>query len=229
VTTRLSPDGMYYWDGANWVTTISPDGRFRWDGAAWIPTGQAYPAGAYQQADRPRRVPTSWTKPLQYSVAGWYAASAVYTLSLPFWMGGQITTVMNQSIQRQQQTQPYATPLPPGFTELMTSFMTGALWISALVGLAFCLLAIVAALNRWTWAFYVVLVLLGFGTLGLLDALYAFAGPSLNAISGFNTPAWSYWVGFLLAIPDTALFIWMIVAMARFGPWAMRKETPAIS
>jgi hypothetical protein len=219
---------MYYWDGATWVTTLSPDGRFRWDGSAWLPTGQTARMGL-QPVERAARVPTPWTRPLQYSVAGWYAVSAIYTLSLPFWMGGQMAQVINQSIQRQQERYPSTTPPPPGFTDLMTTMMTGVIWVGALIGLAVCLVAILGALKRWTWAFYVVLVLLGFGCLGLLDVIYIFIGPGMASASGFSMPAWTYWTGFLLSIPDAALFIWMIAAVVRFGPWAMRKETPAVS
>jgi len=34
---RLSPDGLWYWDGAQWQPLFSPDGSHRWNGAAWVP------------------------------------------------------------------------------------------------------------------------------------------------------------------------------------------------
>jgi hypothetical protein len=34
---QLSPDGAYYWDGKEWVSTISHDRLYRWDGRAWVP------------------------------------------------------------------------------------------------------------------------------------------------------------------------------------------------
>ena len=37
---ELSPDRLYYWDGARWLSAISSDGAWRWDGAAWRPAGQ---------------------------------------------------------------------------------------------------------------------------------------------------------------------------------------------
>ncbi len=42
MSARFSPDGLYYWDGQQSLSTISPDGRFRWNGSAWVPTGQSY-------------------------------------------------------------------------------------------------------------------------------------------------------------------------------------------
>lgn len=33
----VSPDGLWYWDGAQWLSTTSPDGQWKWDGMAWRP------------------------------------------------------------------------------------------------------------------------------------------------------------------------------------------------
>src|ERR1035437_2263862 len=34
---QLSPDGLYFWDGASWQSSVSPDSKFRWDGTQWAP------------------------------------------------------------------------------------------------------------------------------------------------------------------------------------------------
>ena len=107
---------MYYWDGQQWLSTLSHDGHNRWNGTAWIPTGQAPGAPGYYQSSATVRQPTSWTRPLQYAVAGWYGIQGVYALTLPFWMSGAIsgamTQAINQSIQRQQQLNPQVSPPP---------------------------------------------------------------------------------------------------------------------
>jgi uncharacterized protein DUF4328 len=36
IAGALSPDGHFYWDGAEWRSTLSPDGSWRWNGAAWV-------------------------------------------------------------------------------------------------------------------------------------------------------------------------------------------------
>jgi hypothetical protein len=216
---------MYYWDGTSWVSTLSHDGRSRWNGSAWIPVGSpaVWPIGIDAPA-RPTREPTSWTKPLQYAVAGWYALSAIYALSLPFWMSGPMTQVINQSIQRQQDLNPSATPLPADFAGTMGSFMTGTLWVAAVFGVVICAVIVVGALSRWTWLYYVVLVLLGLSTISLpLNLVSAVSAPALSSVSGFSMPSWTYWTGLLFAIPAAALFVWMLVALVQRGPWAMRK------
>ena len=51
VAGELSPDRLYYWDGARWLSAVSPDGAWRWDGSAWRPAGEAAPRA------RPSRLP----------------------------------------------------------------------------------------------------------------------------------------------------------------------------
>ena len=230
MSTRLSPDGMYYWDGQQWLSTLSHDGRSRWNGSAWVPTGPATPAAGYQPAPGLARRPTSWTKPLQYGVAGWYALSALYTLTTPFWLNGTMTQAITKSIERQQQLQPTARPLPAGFIETLTSLVTVGLWVSAFIGVAISVLVIVGAYRRWTWMYYVVLVLLGFNTISLpLTVINIFAGPTISSAQGFSLPTWTYWISVVLAIPAAALFVWMLVALIKRGPWAMTREAPQLS
>ncbi len=228
MSARFSPDGLYYWDGQQWLSTISPDGRFRWNGAAWVPTGQSYAApSTFQQPDRPQRIPTSWTKPLQFAVVAWYTLSAIYTLTLPFWVGPVMATAMDLSMQRQQQRYPYATPPPPEFVNAMTSFMTGAVWIGALFGFAICLVAIVGALNRWTWLYYAVMVLLGLGLLGVPINITNVAFGSRAFSYGVGMPSWIYWAGLASGMTGGGLAIAMLYALVRRGPWGMTKQLPA--
>jgi len=50
---QLSPDGAYYWDGQQWVTTLSKDGAHRWNGSAWVPVAAAAGADAADPATPP--------------------------------------------------------------------------------------------------------------------------------------------------------------------------------
>jgi len=73
-------------------------------------------------------------------------------------------------------------------------------------------------------------VLLGFSTISLpLNIITAFAGPAMSAAQGFSLPSWTYWVSVVLSIPAAALFVWMLVALIRRGPWAMAKVEPKLS
>jgi len=229
MSVRLSPDGMYYWDGTQWVSTLAHDGRSRWNGTAWVPTAQVG-TPAYHAPGRFTREPTSWTRPLQLTVAGWYVLQGVYSLTVPFWMGGSISQVVNQAVQRQEALNPTASPPPGEFMNVMTTFLNTFLWVGAAFGLVIAAVVVIGALKRWTWIYYAVLVLLGFGAISLpLDLVNALGGSALSSASGFSLPAWTYWLGLIVSIPGTALFVWMLVALAQRGPWAMRKVTPQVS
>jgi len=54
---QLSPDGAYYWDGTDWVSTLSHDRLYRWDGNAWVPL----PGTMAATTARGPRVPTRQT------------------------------------------------------------------------------------------------------------------------------------------------------------------------
>jgi hypothetical protein len=215
---------MYYWDGQSWVSTLSADGRHRWNGTAWVPMeGQPYIA-APSYAMGTARQPTSWTRPLQYAVTAWYVWSAAYILSTPFWMGGMMSQIMNQSFQRQEQLNPNVTPPPPGFTDMMSNITSISLWFTAVVYVAIFAVIVVGALKRWTWMFYVVLVLLGISALLLpADLVYVFTGGRVVGFQGLTVPTTMYLVSFFTGIPGAALFVWMLIALIKRGPWAMKR------
>ena len=222
---RLSDDGLYYWDGSRWISTLSPDGRWKWNGSAWAPiTGMAAPGFAPYSYQQPAtsRVPTPWTKPMQYAVAAWYALTGLYALSLPFWMSGTMSQIINQSIQRSTAQNPEVSPPPAEVISTMTTMMSGFLWIGAIFGVAISVVIIIGALNRWSWMFYVVLVLLGLGALSLpFNIVAAVAGST--PLNPYSFPSWVTWLSVAVGIPGTALFVWMLLAAIRYGPWAMTR------
>jgi hypothetical protein len=223
----VSEDGLYYWDGRQWISTLSPDGRSRWNGYTWVPVTPMGPmaAPAYPHYQQPAtvRVPTPWTKPMQYLVAAWYALAATYAVSLPFWMSGVMTQAFNQSLQRQSQVNPNVSPPPPELVSTMTSMMSGILWAAAIIAVAVCAVFVIGALMRWTWIFWVVLVLLGLGTLAVPFNLISAVAGSTYAANMYGLPAWTTWLSVGIGIPNAALFVWMLVAIIRYGPWATTK------
>jgi hypothetical protein len=215
---------MYYWDGQTWVSTLSSDGRHRWNGTAWVPVSDQPFVAAPGQAAGGARQPTSWTRPLQYAVAGWYVWSALFSLTLPIWLSGLMTQILNQSIANQVALHPDQAPPPAGFTETMQNAATIGMWIGVGILVAFYAVPFIGALRRWTWIYYVVLVLLGLGALFLpVDLFDAAVGPRTSAASSFTLPSWFYIANFVTGLPGAALFAWMLIALITRGPWAMRR------
>jgi len=199
------------------VTTLSHDGRSRWNGTAWVPLGTA-PQVAQFQPQRKVREATGWTKPLQYAVAGWYLLQAIYGIALPFVMSGPMTDYLNQVMQRSAELNPDAPPPP---IELISTIITWSFAFGAVVAIAISTLAIIGALKRWTWVYYAVLVLLGFQSATFpFTLLSAF---SSSAFSPVKLPVELTIASVAFGIPGVALFVWMLVAAIRRGPWGMRR------
>src|SRR6266446_2509189 len=115
------------------------------------------------------------------------------------------------------------TPPPAEMVSSITTMMSGVLWVAAIFGVVFAVVVIIGALARWTWMFYVVLVLLGLSAAGLpLNIIGAVAGST--SINPFSLPGWISWLSVALGVPSTALFVWMLVAVVRYGPWAMTRK-----
>jgi hypothetical protein len=220
MSARLSPDGLYYWDGQSWISTMSPDGRHRWNGTSWVPAA----GPVYAAPSAVPREPTGWTRPLQVAVIAVYTYQAFAALLTPYFLGNRIADYMRETMARQQATNPGRRPLPPGFVETMAQMGVWIVWIAVIGAFVIAIVAIVGALRRWTWVYFAILVLIGLGLLGLPADL-------ANVVSGRvpapEFPAWTYAVTLANALVNVALFVWMLIAMVRYGPWAMRRVAPA--
>jgi hypothetical protein len=105
----------------------------------------------------------------------------------------------------------------------ITAFFSFVFFGGAAIGIATCVLIIVGALKRWTWMFYVVLVFGGLSTIGLPFNLVAAIGRSTTP--GIpSVAAWESWLQVLYGMASAALFVWMVIALVRYGPWATMKE-----
>jgi len=214
---QLSPDGAYYWDGKEWVSTISHDRLYRWDGRAWVPL----PGTLAASTSRGPRLPTRQTRPLQIAVIAWYAIQAAWAVVTPFYVAGSMRDYVVQAIQEQQARTPSAEPLPPNFIPTISSIITVSLVIAAVFGLAIAIVAIVGAMRRWTWVYYAIVVLLGLGALSLPFSLVSTpAGPVPLPLD----VQLLRWAQFVIGIPGAALFVWMLFALVRHGPWAMSRQ-----
>lgn len=227
---RLSADGLYYWDGKRWVTTLSPDGRSRWDGSRWVPLPPAIapaapmyrPVPMQYAAPRPPRVPTSWTKPLQYTVAGAFALYALYTLSVPLWLTGAMNDYARRIALQQAAQAPEIYPNPEQYANTMVTIVNVAVWIGVVVAAAIAAVVIVGALKRWTWMFYVVLALFALTVIGLPFSIANVAGltPSFGQV---QPPEAANWASIVFGVVAIGLGAWILIALITRGPWGMRR------
>jgi hypothetical protein len=71
--------------------------------------------------------------------------------------------------------------------------------------------------------FYVVLVFGGLTTILLPFNLIAAIGRSTTP-GVPSVAAWESWLQVLYGTASAALFVWMVIALVRYGPWATMKE-----
>jgi len=180
------------------VGEVSADGQFRWDGQDWAPLARGH------------REPTPWTQPLQRATA------AFLTVSLLWALLGTALFVNPASIGRSlRASNPNLTPDQVQAAQSV-GYATG--WVTVLVLAVVYVVLIVGSLRRWRWAFWVNIVALAFGAIGVLTNSFALASPATQ-----TQPPAAIAVGLLLSVVSAALLVWLIVAAARFGPWAMRR------
>ncbi len=180
------------------VGQVSADGQFRWDGQQWVPI----PRGA--------REPTSWTRPMQLTVAGFFALNAAYTVI------SSAIYINHDSMLRVIKAQGN---MPSG-TDPETVVGVSLFFAFAFI-VFFAVLALAAALGSylgWRWMFWVALVLFGFGSIGAVTNLFSFSRPATTEF-----PIWALGVSELFGIASAALFVWLLIAAVKFGPWAMKR------
>ena len=229
---RLSADGMYYWDGKQWLTTLSPDGRSRWDGTRWVPLPPMAAPPVYRPVpfpvmQKPARVPTSWTRPLQYAVAAAFGLWGLYSVSIPFWMSGTMDSYMRQIALRQAAQEPQIYPDPNQYADMMSGIGTVSLVIGVVIAVAIAAVVVIGAFKRWIWLFWAVLALLALQVVGLPFQVASALGAFSGLTPGLSTPTAVTWFGVVVGLAAAALATWMVVAALTRGPWAMRRPSGA--
>lgn len=150
---------------------------------------------------------------MQLAAAGLFAVEAVYSV---------VTTLlfvnhdnMLKAIKAQG-TQIQSTP-----TTSVDTIVNIAIAGTIAVVVIFAILELVAAAGSylgWRWMFWAALVLFGLGGLGAFTDLPTLFRPDTSPI-----PLPAIAVSELLAIASLALFVWMLIGVIKFGPWAMKK------
>ena len=178
---------------------ISADGRFRWDGQQWVPLASGL------------RQPTPWTRPMQIAAAALCVLTAV--------VGVIFTLIFVNHDSMLAAIKAQGTTIPSG-----TSVDTVVnLAIAGTIGFVifFAVLELVGAVGSylgWRWMFWAVLVLFAFDGLGALTNLGVVFQPTKSPF-----PIAPLLINEVLSVAGLAMFVWMLIGLIKFGPWAMRK------
>jgi hypothetical protein len=231
----LSPDGAYVWNGREWVPNQpqqplrSPDGAYVWSGREWVPTAPTAPAAPV----RFRKEPSAWTRPLQLAVIALMLLGVVNLLLLLPYLTDYIREAVRRSIELSLASQPSAENAEQVRAQVLAFGDQIALWTAVLTlvfAAAWLILVLIGTLRRWTWLYWLLMVVFGLSILGIPQQLLQVFGVGVSGGPGqpaFIEPVPSALLGLVVGIAELAMFIWMIVAYRKFGPWACRPVPAA--
>jgi len=181
------------------VGQISADGQFRWDGLQWLPLAANY------------REPTPWTRPMQLISAALFALSAVTSI---------VTTaifVNHDTMVRALKAQGVQIPS----TTTLDDVANISLAITWGVVIFFTVCEVVAAIGSyfgWRWVFWAALVLFGLSGISAFTNLTTLFNASKSPV-----PVAGLVAGEIFSVLGLAMFVWMLIAVIRYGPWAMKR------
>jgi hypothetical protein len=206
---QFSPDGEWFWDGAQWRAAYSPDRLWRWDGRQWVSAGPRAVSWRFE--------PTPWTRRLQFLLLlkTMIAAGVVLTLVVV----PQIAVpVMQQSFDRALAAQPNGAAVDPQqLRAVMMTALYASLGVGAIVGGAALAVVVVGILKLWRWVYWYLAVSYLLALLGIPQSL-------IYAIGSGPVGVPAIWLFFTvpLALAEGALGVWMIVLYRRYRTWARR-------
>ncbi|MGH7903757.1 MAG: hypothetical protein ACREPA_06480 [Candidatus Dormibacteraceae bacterium] len=91
-----------------------------------------------------------------------------------------------------------------------------AVGVALFLGIVYLIVA-GGALRGWRWAFWLSVILLALESLSALTGLNSIAHPGASPL-----PRASLVGNWILSLVGVALFVWLLVGLSRFGPWAVR-------
>jgi hypothetical protein len=181
------------------VGQVSADGEFRWDGLQWVPI----PRGT--------REPTPWTRPMQLAAAALLAVEAIFSVA---------TTVIftnHDAVKKALAAQ--GTQVPQGMTQ--DTYINFVVASAIVFVVFFALLELVGAVGSylgWRWIFWAVLVLMAVGGINAIFTLFSIVRPGTS-----GGPVGVSIVQEVLTLAAAAMFVWMLIGVIRYGPWALKR------
>lgn len=197
---------------------LSPDGAWLWNGREWVPNAPRPPQPR-------RREPTSWTRPLQLAVIALTLLGQLNVLLLQPVLTSYVRAAIRRSIDMSLASQP--TPVENAdqiraFAEQWAVFVEV---MTVVVAVVLLVITVLGTLKRWTWFYWVFMVVAGLSVLGLPQQFLQVFGIGFSGGAGqpaLVLPLPNALFGLFIGCAQLGLFVWMVIALRRYGPWACR-------
>lgn len=148
---------------------------------------------------------------MQLATAAVFGVGAIYAVVISFVFINHDS--MLKAIQAQGQSLPPEQDLNT-IVNVAVGFALGVVVVIAVIQLFVAL----GSYLGWRWIFWVALVLFALSALSALSNLNTFAHPNTSPI-----PIWAVAISELFGLASLGLFVWLLVGVVKFGPWAMKK------
>jgi hypothetical protein len=144
-------------------------------------------------------------------------AAALFVANVAYSVISSLVFINHDSMVKVLKAQGTTTPRGITIDAMADAALAIAIATLVFIGILY-LVAAVGSFLGWRWMFWAALVLFGLGAIGTLTNLSYFAKPSTSPV-----PIGAVAISELLSIASLAMFIWMLVGVIKFGPWAMKR------
>ncbi|MBO0837140.1 MAG: hypothetical protein J2P28_16750 [Actinobacteria bacterium] len=200
---QFSPDGQWFWDGAQWRAAYSPDLRWRWDGNQWVPA----------PSQLSLYLLTAWTRRLHLIVLGLGAFGILLSvISLPT----VLLPLMQQSMDQTLRTQAQEFGVDPSRLQVvMQTMLYTTLFFGAALGVGLAVLTVVSGVRVRRWHHWMVTIIYLFALISLIQDIGYVVG-----LPPIPPPIPVLVTTMLLGLGEGVLSVWLIMLHRQYGTWA---------
>jgi len=154
--------------------------------------------------------PTSWTRPLRWAAAAYLLLCGVVALA---------TNVLFETRSAIERSLLASNPQLGG-DQLQASVALGLAfaWVTVAVIVVGAVVLALASYRGWRWAFWADLVVLAIGAIQVVTNALALTSAATQV-----QPPVAVAADLVLSVVALALLVWFVLAVTRYGPWAMRR------
>lgn len=173
-------------------------------------------APVYRQDEFVRQA-TAWTRPMQVAVASYLVVSTVINILTELIFANELKSLAAVQVAKQFRASG-RTFTDADVRQAVDLGLSLGLVFGGVFGILFLVLALLTVSKARTWVFWVDLVLMALGVLGLLSSVGALTSPASATM-----PSGAAAISAAVGLVNLGLVAWMVAGLVKYGPWAQEK------